>query len=448
MKKNLLNQGLRVYTQQTETLSQFSLGKIMCRAISTAPLGFLLIDCQQEDNPVVYANQSYSEMTRQKIGEVLGSSFPFLPGMDTSQVDMERLKEAITTGNLYSEIIQIRGAAGKTNYFEFSVMPVSDEAGIKTHYAVMLKDYSFLGSKGPECGDFGRGVMKEGFTLYMENTHEGIWRIDMKIPLSLDAPEVQQMDHIFQHAVYGEANDAMARQYGFSKGREITGLALAAVMPRSEPKNVETISLLIRNRFRVNNFLSHERGPGDSNLVFLNNIIPCIREGKLLHVWGSSLNISELYESKEKLEKSEGELLLKKGALEKKNIALKEIVAHIEIEKKELRDKVRANLEQIILPSLDRISLQNESTDLFEQLRRSLKDLTSSLGLRLNDMRVKLTPREIEVCNLVKNGLTNKEISNLLNIAVHTVEKHRRMARKKLGLTNKGINLYTYLTSS
>lgn len=48
---------------------------------------------------------------------------------------------------------------------------------------------------------------------------------------------------------------------------------------------------------------------------------------------------------------------------------------------------------------------------------------------------------------IVKNGLINKEISVLLNIAVHMVEKHRRMARNKLGLANKGINLRIYLIS-
>ncbi len=68
-------------------------------------------------------------------------------------------------------------------------------------------------------------------------------------------------------------------------------------------------------------------------------------------------------------------------------------------------------------------------------------------GENINKIRVKLTPREMEVCNLVKNGHSNKDIAGLLSIAQHTVEKHRRMARKKLGLTNQQINLHSYLNS-
>ncbi len=32
-------------------------------------------------------------------------------------------------------------------------------------------------------------------------------------------------------------------------------------------------------------------------------------------------------------------------------------------------------------------------------------------------------------------------------IAVHTVDKHRRMTRRKLGLNRKNVSLYSYLNS-
>ncbi|MGA1825533.1 MAG: helix-turn-helix transcriptional regulator [bacterium] len=60
-------------------------------------------------------------------------------------------------------------------------------------------------------------------------------------------------------------------------------------------------------------------------------------------------------------------------------------------------------------------------------------------------MHYRLTLREIEICNLIKNGLSSKEISNLLYISLPTAEKHRNNIRKKLGIVKKNINLSSYL---
>ncbi|MGH9320040.1 MAG: response regulator [Vicinamibacteria bacterium] len=46
----------------------------------------------------------------------------------------------------------------------------------------------------------------------------------------------------------------------------------------------------------------------------------------------------------------------------------------------------------------------------------------------------KLTPREIEVLQLVAEGMTNKEIASELAISVKTVEKHRQQVMDKLGI--------------
>jgi len=58
---------------------------------------------------------------------------------------------------------------------------------------------------------------------------------------------------------------------------------------------------------------------------------------------------------------------------------------------------------------------------------------------------MKLAPKEVEICNFVKQGLTNKEIAELLNINERTVETHRYRIRKKLGITNQEDNLAVYL---
>ena len=76
---------------------------------------------------------------------------------------------------------------------------------------------------------------------------------------------------------------------------------------------------------------------------------------------------------------------------------------------------------------------------------RQLEDITSSFGTAITSKHLKLTPREIEVCNMVEKGFTNKEIANFLNLTIQSVEEYRKHIRKKLGLTNKKVNLTSYL---
>lgn len=47
-----------------------------------------------------------------------------------------------------------------------------------------------------------------------------------------------------------------------------------------------------------------------------------------------------------------------------------------------------------------------------------------------------LTEREIQIINLIKEGQSSKEIANVLNISLKTVEVHRHNILKKLKLKN------------
>ena len=179
----------------------------------------------------------------------------------------------------------------------------------------------------------------------------------------------------------------------------------------------------------------------------MNNIEPGIEEGRVRHLWGASLDLTEFFETRKDLDASLKELDAQKKALEEKNAALRALLSLVEQEKKEVKDRVAANVEHILMPALEKIQAGNGQDVLVAQLRDALEDLTSSYGRRLEVAAKKLTPREIEVCNMVRHGLDSKEIARALNIALHTVEKHRRMARNKLGLANKGVNLRSYLNS-
>ena len=155
--------------------------------------------------------------------------------------------------------------------------------------------------------------------------------------------------------------------------------------------------------------------------------------------------ITERKKVEQALIESESKLQEQKLALEQKNIALREIIAQIEVEKRKIKDDIETNINIVVSPILKKLVIEKNSLKYVNLLQYHLKKLTSSFGSEITKKSLKLTPREIEICNMLKGGLTSKDISNSLSISYRTVEKHRRNIRQKIGISNKDINLTSFL---
>ena len=157
--------------------------------------------------------------------------------------------------------------------------------------------------------------------------------------------------------------------------------------------------------------------------------------------------LSTRKKAEKKLAKSESKLRKQKLELKKKNIALQEVLGQVEIEKQSIKDQIAENVEKLIMPvlkkfKLNAVSIEEEYIDL---LISNIEQLTAPFIINLKRLSSKLTPRELEICNLIKNGLRNKEISKILNISPKTIERHRYNIRKKFKINTKKINLPVYL---
>lgn len=160
-------------------------------------------------------------------------------------------------------------------------------------------------------------------------------------------------------------------------------------------------------------------------------------------------SIIDKKEAERTLKNTTSDLRKKTVELENKNIALREIVSQIELEKRAIQDQIRLNIELTVLPLLNRLRSSGASSKASDKylkvLQQNLLDITSSFTRNVIEDRVRLSPRELEICNLIKNGISNKEIAALLQISLLTVERHRHNVRKKLKIDNKKINLATFL---
>jgi len=138
----------------------------------------------------------------------------------------------------------------------------------------------------------------------------------------------------------------------------------------------------------------------------------------------------------------------KEKIIQYKNIAFQELLKEVEVARKEVESCIHENINQIIMPIVKRCKIKGGASRKFlDLIEKNLQEITTSFGYRVSDKSFNLTPKEIEICNLVKTGLTTKEISRLLNISSLTIDKHRKNIRKKLGLVSKNINLVSFLQS-
>ena len=78
-------------------------------------------------------------------------------------------------------------------------------------------------------------------------------------------------------------------------------------------------------------------------------------------------------------------------------------------------------------------------------IRENFEDITSSFSRTLDDRFRILTSNEIRVADLIRSGMTSKEIADLLHISVPGANYYRKKIRKKLGLSGKKVDLVVYL---
>jgi len=172
--------------------------------------------------------------------------------------------------------------------------------------------------------------------------------------------------------------------------------------------------------------------------------------GEIIGTAGIARDITRRKRAEDELKKRERELNAKSRNLEEVNIALKVLLKQREDDKAELEEKVLTNVKKLVEPFLEKLKKTRIDIDqmtYINVIETHLNDILSPFQRNLTSKYPNLTPREIQITNLIKEGKTTKEIAAILNSSQGAIDFHRNNIRNKLGLKNKNANLRSYLLS-
>jgi DNA-binding CsgD family transcriptional regulator len=136
--------------------------------------------------------------------------------------------------------------------------------------------------------------------------------------------------------------------------------------------------------------------------------------------------------------------------LEEANVTLKVLLERRAEDKNALVERVQLNIRELIIPlvrGLKKASLSPQQLSSLDMIESNLNSITSSFSHLLCSRHQELTPMEIRVANLIREGKNTRDIAELMNLSPRTIESHRKGLKKKMNIRGRRENLRFHLLS-
>lgn len=109
-------------------------GDVFFAAVAMTRMPMIITDPRQADNPIVFANGSFLDLTGYSLTEVMGRNCRFLQGVDTDRETVTEIRQAIAEQRAIAVDILNYKADGRAFWNGLFIGPVFDHEGVLVYY--------------------------------------------------------------------------------------------------------------------------------------------------------------------------------------------------------------------------------------------------------------------------------------------------------------------------
>jgi len=129
----------------------------------------------------------------------------------------------------------------------------------------------------------------------------------------------------------------------------------------------------------------------------------------------------------------------------------REMLTLIEKEKQKISENIKSNMRLVLHPLIDqlRITATGAQKEVLDIMVNRIGHIAREIGVveQIDSFGLNLTKRQILICEMIRDGMTSKEIALALDCAPSTINNHRNIIRRKLKLSGSSTNLQAFLNS-
>ncbi|MFO7606534.1 MAG: response regulator [Desulfurivibrionaceae bacterium] len=390
---------------------------------------------------ILFINTAFSRTMHYDPEEIQGVSLTDIFGKELYARKIKNALNDCFNGDKSQHQDSFESQEGSSRFYHFSYSPVVDGKGRVSAVVLSIRDLTTYNEVVQQLQK-----SEERLHLALDISSDGVW--DRNV--------------VTGETVYGEN---WARLLGYTLAELKQGKIKFTDL--LHPEDREKTLALISEHFRgetaryVAEFRLRTKGGGWRWILARGQVVERDENGEPLRFMGTHTDITKQKEAElrllasaerleELVESRTEELARKTENLEEVNVALTVLLRKRDHDKKELEEQVLTNVKILINPYLEKLKrsdLAERQLGYLNILEKNLNNIISPFLNRLSVKHLGYTPTEIQVANMIKDGMTSKDIAEIMNLSPETVNNHRKHIRKKSGISNKKVNLRTALLS-